>query len=117
MSDIENFILAIDKREIQFSELMQLIDENYTYQPAAFSNGVGSICVNNVAGENQGSCKLFAFAKLNNLSKEQTLLCFGEYYREDVLKHPEGDDHSNIRTFMKYGWDGIRFESDALVQK
>ena len=117
MNNVENFILAIGKRDIQFAELMQLIDESYTYQPTAFSNGLGAACVDNAAGQNEGSCKLFAFAKLHNLSKEQTLLCFGEYYREDVLQHPDGEDHSNIRTFMIFGWEGIHFEGNALIQK
>ena len=46
------------------------------------------------------SIKIFAFAKLNQLSKQNTLDCFGAFYREEVLKNPEGQDHMNIRTFM-----------------
>ena len=30
---------------------------------------------------------------------------FGEHYRS-VKENPEGDDHQNIRNFMKYGWEG-----------
>ena len=82
----------------------------YAFTPTAFANGE----LSNAAGENNGSCKLFSFAKLTGLTKEQTLACFGHHYTDHVLKHPEGTDHANIRNFMKHGWDGIRFEGEAL---
>ena len=34
---------------------------------------------------------------------------FGDYYRKDVLEHPDGTDHANIRAFMEVGWDGVKF--------
>ena len=71
----------------------------------------------NAAGENSGSCKLFAFAQLQNLSEAETLACFGAYYYEEVLENPEGTNHQNIRNFMITGWDGIHFEGEALVLK
>ena len=43
---------------------------------------------------------------LAGLSKEETLALFGGYYR-DVVATPEGDDHPNIRNFMKSGWEGV----------
>jgi hypothetical protein len=98
---------------IAFTETIAIIEENYTFTPTAFQNGNQ----HNAAGENSGSCKLFAFAKLQNLTPEETLACFGAYYFEDVLKNPEGNDHQNIRNFMKTGWNGIRFEGEALEQK
>ena len=52
--------------------------------------------------------------KLQNLSEEATLACFGAYYYEDVLKNPNGTDHQNIRNFMKTGWDGIAFYGSAI---
>ncbi|MDB4335190.1 HopJ type III effector protein, partial [bacterium] len=64
-----------------------------------------------------GSCKLFAFAKLQGFSKEETLTCFGGFYTKDVLGNPTGDDHQNIRNFMVYGWDGIQFQQEALKEK
>ncbi|MFK7815738.1 MAG: HopJ type III effector protein, partial [Gammaproteobacteria bacterium] len=39
------------------------------------------------------------------------------YYRDDVLQNPEGDNHQNIRNFMKTGWGGITFENDVLVAR
>lgn len=95
--------------QIEFSETMAVIDACYTYTPVAFKNG----SVLNKVGENEGSCKLFSFAKMHNLSKSETLSCFGEYYR-DVLKNPAGNEHPNIRNFMSEGWQGITFEHDAL---
>ncbi len=98
---------------IQFTEVIAYIDEHYDFTPSKFTNG-NTV---NEAGQNNGSCKVFSFARLNGLSKEETLHLFGEFYREDVLKNPEGTDHQNIRNFMQYGWDGIAFEGKALHRK
>jgi hypothetical protein len=112
---LETYInqLKQSPKTIAFAETIAIIEENYTFTPTAFQNGNQ----HNAAGENSGSCKLFAFAKLQNLTPEETLACFGAYYFEDVLKNPEGNDHQNIRNFMKTGWNGIRFEGEALAQK
>lgn len=96
--------------QVEFNEVMAVISANYHYQPCRFSNGD----LTNEAGSNEGSCKIFAFAKLHNLSQETTLACFGQYYREDVLLNPEGTDHGNIRNFIKQGWQGINFEGEVL---
>jgi hypothetical protein len=103
--------------EIKFDQVMQLIEENYTYTPTRFTNGHGDTQVINEAGSNEGSCKIFSFGQLNNLDEEQTLACFGNYYREDVLAHPENTDHANIRNFIQSGWAGIHFDNIALVEK
>jgi len=100
-------------QDIQFDEVMAVIASHYDYQPTRFRNGDTV----NEAGQNEGSCKLFAFARLNGLDPAQTLACFGDYYRQDVLQHPEGSDHANIRNFMLHGWDGIAFDGDALSPK
>lgn len=114
---MKNIVELVNKKDLKFVEVMQLIEANYTYKPTLFTNGVEADSVTNTAGSNEGSCKVFAFAKIHNLTKEQTLLLFGEYYRDDVLGNLDGDDHANIRTFMKYGWEGIAFESEALIKK
>jgi len=98
---------------IQFKDVIAYIDENYDFTPTQFRNGQ----MINEAGQNNGSCKVFSFAKLNDLTKEQVLFLFGEFYRDDVLKNPEGTDHQNIRNFMEFGWDGISFEGEALRKK
>jgi len=98
---------------LAFSELMGVIDLEYDYTPAAFTNG----SLSNAESENAGSCKLFSFAKLHGLSVDETLSCFGSYYRDDVLKNPEASDHQNIRNFMKTGWEGIQFDQVALIAK
>lgn len=43
------------------------------------------------------------FFCLNHLDEDSTLACFGSYYRDDVLKFPDGTDHGNIRRFMRDG--------------
>ena len=100
-------------QNITFPETIAVIEENYTFSPTAFENGI----LHNAAGENSGSCKLFAFAEMQNLSKAATLSCFGAYYQEDVLGDPDGTNHQNIRNFMKTGWDGIAFYGEALELK
>ena len=98
---------------ITFAETIAIIEANYDFSPTAFENGLQ----HNAAGENSGSCKLFSFAEIQNLSEAATLACFGAYYYEDVLKNPNGTDHQNIRNFMKTGWDGIAFYGTPLVLK
>jgi len=110
MNSIEKLRLAMTS--LQFSDTMDVIDALYDFTPTSFSNGN----TQNAAGENNGSCKLFAFAQLNDFTEPQTLALFGEYFR-DVLATPEGDDHQNIRNFMTTGWAGIKFDGIALVEK
>lgn len=104
---------------IEFNDVIDTIDKCYRYTPTQFSNGLDSdndICLINKPGENEGSCKIFSFAKIHNLNEDETLHCFGAYYRDDVLKYPDNEDHQNIRNFMKSGWAHIYFEKDALVE-
>jgi len=112
-----NITELVENQNLTFAEVMHVIEANYHYTPCAFTNGLGDDVVDNAAGKNEGSCKVFAFAKINKLSEADTLKLFSEYYREDVLKHPKANDHANIRTFMKYGWAGIQFEADALTSR
>ena len=98
--------------KMKFEDLMSIIDQDYEYTPAAFSNGE----VENSVDENQGSAKLFCFAAVNQLSALETLHCFGQHYQE-VLNDPKGDSHANIRNFITYGWEGLKFESPVLNKK
>lgn len=102
--------LSSNADEVSFEQVMQVISANYSYTPASFKNGE----LFNEAGTNEGSCKIFYFAKLNELTEQQTLACFGRYYREDVLQNPEGSDHGNIRNFINTARQGIEFHSIAL---
>lgn len=105
--------LTSEPLNIEFAETMAIIEAFYDYTPTAFTNGE----LENAAGSNEGSCKIFAFGKLNGLTEAQTLACFGRYYREDVLAHPEGTDHANIRNFIQHGWAGIEFHGEPLLRK
>jgi hypothetical protein len=100
-------------KEISFADTIAVIEHNYIFKPTAFKNGD----THNASGVNSGSCKLFALAQIQQLTKEETLACFGAYYFEEVLGDPEGTSHQNIRNFMIYGWDGIEFEGMALDLK
>ena len=115
MSTLADFLntLKTQPQNIQFQHTMDVIAANYRYKPTAFSNGN----THNAAGTNEGSCKLFAFAKIQELSQAATLACFGAYYFEEVLGDPQGTNHQNIRNFMQSGWDGIQFEGEALALK
>jgi len=96
---------------VLFSDTMEIINNNYIYHESEFSNGVDNKVINK-AGENEGSCKTFAFAKLHNFSQQQTLELFGEHYR-GVLLDPDGISHQNIRQFIKYGWEAVEFQREA----
>ncbi|TFH90536.1 HopJ type III effector protein [Vibrio ouci] len=113
--ELNNFLATLSETptEIQFEDTMAVIEANYEFVPTAFVNGDTS----NEANQNNGSCKIFAFAQLKQLDQAATLACFGRFYREDVLGNPDGDDHANIRNFIKYGWPGIKFEGESLSAK
>lgn len=95
-----------------FAEVIAYIEENYQYTPTAFKNGE----VINAVDQNQGSAKVLFFAKLNQMSKEDTLALFAEHY-QNVLENPAADSHQNIRNFMKYGWERVSFEGLVLEKK
>jgi len=112
---LEDFITRVkDGQSIGFQDTMDVISKYYEYRPTEFSNGIQLPLINE-AGRNEGSCKIFAFAKLHHLDRAQTLALFGDYYQKDVLKNPEGSDHQNIRHFMRDGWPGIVFKGEALT--
>jgi len=99
-----------DPTSVTLDDTLAAVAESYVFTPVAFTNGG----VRYQAGQNIRSCQLLAFAMLHKLTKEQTLNCFGGYYREDVLKNPQGTDHEPIRNFINHGWDGVKFETTPL---
>lgn len=112
---IEEFKNKLKKtpNSIEFFETIAVIESNYHFTPTAFKNGD----LQNNAGENSGSCKLLAFAKLQGFTKDETLTCFGKFYFDDVLNDPNGSGHQNIRNFIKTGFDGLTFVSEPLKLK
>lgn len=112
---LESFLqkLKNSPEDIEFNDTMSIIDSLYVFTPTSFKNDD----LINEADQNSGSCKIFSFARIHNFIPEQTLACFGSYYRDDVLNHPENSDHQNIRNFMKTGWSGIEFDSEPLTTK
>lgn len=113
--ELSTFLQTLEQspRDIEFDDTMAVIEQNYDFTPTAFSNGD----VHNEAGQNSGSCKVFAFAKLHNLPEHAALALFGSYYRIDVMQDPEGDSHQNIRNFILSGFDGLVFKGNALTEK
>ena len=113
--NLESFLekLKDNPKNTAFEDTISVIDSNYDFTPCEFSNGD----LLNAANQNNGSCKIFAFAKLHRLTEEETLHCFGDYYRKDVLEHPDANDHQNIRNFISTGWHGITYKNDALTPK
>ncbi|MDZ7900427.1 MAG: HopJ type III effector protein [Arcicella sp.] len=112
---IENLVekLQNNPQSIEFQEVIATIEKYCDFIPTAFQNGE----THNAAGQNSGSCKVFSFAQLQGFDEAQTLACFGAFYRNDVLENPTGDNHQNIRNFMKFGWSGIQFDGVALTLK
>jgi len=107
--------IAQQPETIEFTEAIATINAHYIYQDNGFHNGLDADALWNAPGTNTGSARIFAFAQQHGLDEESTLACFGRYYREDVLRFPDGNDHANIRRFMKHGWQGIRFEGEPLT--
>ena len=99
-------------QKLSFKEIIAYIDENFDYTASSFKNGA----LMNAENENQGSAKIFSFAKLNNLSIEDTLKLFAEHYQA-VFNDKEGSSHQNIRNFMEFGWEGVEFEKEVLQPK
>ncbi|WP_339459877.1 HopJ type III effector protein [Pseudomonas sp. EA_105y_Pfl2_R69] len=112
MSALNDFRAKLRSEHVTFAETLAFIAAHHDYQPSAFSNGQ----VANAAGQNEGSCKTLGLALLEDLSLEETLLCFGEHYRS-VLATPDGNDHGNIRALMDTGLAGVRFEQPSLQRK
>lgn len=96
----------------KFADVLAFIEARYQHNPTAFQNGTQF----NAATENQGSAKVFSFAKIEGLNAEETLSLFAEHYAS-VLATPGGTDHQNIRQFMQNGWDGVKFEGEALTAR
>ena len=109
---IDTLLTLLKENSIPFSKVIEFIETHYQHKPTAFKNGEAY----NEATQNQGSAKVFSFAKLHDLSADDTLYLFAEHY-QSVLAHPDAADHQNIRQFMLYGWPGIVFEGEALVAK
>mmetsp|Transcript_34913 Transcript_34913/g.53538 ORF Transcript_34913/g.53538 Transcript_34913/m.53538 type:complete len:212 (-) Transcript_34913:93-728(-) len=111
--EIFNANLEMSPKEIvKFQDVIDMIEENYETQILEFTNGD----ILNKQGENENSANILSYAALCELDKETTLLLWGEYYQE-VLKDPEGDSHQNIRNFMKYGWDGVKFDNGISLTR
>lgn len=106
------FLTAIATDGHQFAETLAFIEQWYDFTPSAFMNGT----VANAVDKNQGSCKVFALSQLLELSKEQTLQCFGEHYR-DVLATPDVDNHHNLRRVLNDGTGNITFDQFPLQAK
>lgn len=109
---LATFLAELKANKHSFKDVIEFIETYYLHQPTAFKNGE----TYNEATQNQGSAKVFAFAKLNKLSAADTLCLFAEHYKS-VLDSPTESNHQNIRQFMLHGWQGIAFEGEALVKK
>ncbi|MDY6981918.1 MAG: HopJ type III effector protein [Pseudomonadota bacterium] len=109
---LTDFLHSIESDTHAFSTTLAFINEWYDFTPTAFRNGH----VANTAEQNQGSCRVLAFALMNMLSSEQALKCFGEHYR-DVLATPDVDNHHNLRRLQKEGLVDIHFDGTPLRRK
>lgn len=112
---LADFFTRLRAGATDFEDTIAAINANYNYTPTRFSNGLSNTIINE-AGQNEGSCRIFAFAQLNQLTEADTLACFGRFYKE-VLNDPQGTGHGNIRAFMRDGWAGVKFDRQALVAK
>ncbi|GGA79337.1 type III effector [Neiella marina] len=114
MTKLQQLLEQLDQQadNIVFADVMATIDQHYDFTPSAFDNGG----IHNAAGENNGSCKVFAFGQLQQLNEQQVLALFGEHYAA-VKGNPDGSDHQNIRNFMAHGWAGIKLHAAPLTPR
>lgn len=110
---LNELLEELNRQPVDFKKVIEVIDAEYNFTPTRFSNG-NQI---NEAGSNNGSCKIFAFGQLHGLSEQATLNAFGDFYTQDVLQNPEGNDHQNIRNFIQSGWGGVKFDGSSLQPK
>lgn len=106
---MSNFLEQHKEEGFSFATVLAYIESKHQVHPTAFQNGD----IYNEATQNQGSAKVLYYAKLQDLSKEDTLSLFAEHY-QNVLENPLADNHQNIRQFMTNGWEGVKFEGEAL---
>ncbi len=111
---LTELLAGLQAERYDFEDVQAFIQAHYDYTPTAFENGLDADRVRNAAGQNEGSCRLFAFARHEGLGEEDTLRCFGRHYRH-VQADPAGQDHANIRQFMRHGWAGIHFDGNVLT--
>lgn len=110
--DVSALLNGVEQNAINFSQVIEFIDANYQFTPVKFINGL----LHNQVGENEGSCKVLAFAKLHNLTQVDTLKLFAEHFA-NVKATPQGENHANIRNFMFFGWQGFLMEKNPLSEK
>ena len=116
--DLDEFLGRVNRGEhVRFKDTMSVIQQYFDYHPTSFSSGDGADRIFNEAGANEGSCKIFAFARLHQLSEESTLSLFGHFYWTDVLQNPSEKTHKNIRNFIAYGWAHIKMDGSPLILK
>ena len=111
-SDVSALLNGLDKKAIGFNDVINFIDDFYRYTPVKFSNGDTV----NAPGVNEGSAKIFGFAKHHGLNQIDTLKLFGEHY-QSVLATPNGMDHANIRNFLHWGWNAFLMEKNPLTPR
>jgi len=111
-SDVSALLNGLQKKAIYFNDVISFIDDYYRYTPVSFVNGM----VHNNAGENEGSAKVFGFAKHHGLNQLDTLQLFGEHYAK-VMATPNGTDHANIRNFLHWGWQGFLMKENPLTPR
>lgn len=106
---VSALLYSIEQDNCTFANVIEFIDTHYHYIQVPFRNGV----LSNALGVNEGSAKVFGFAKLHGLNQLDTLKLFCEHYKA-VQATPLGQDHANIRNFLHYGWQGFYMSVNAL---
>jgi hypothetical protein len=69
--------------EVNFADVIKMLDEHYNYFAVSFTNGN----IVNKANENTGSAKIFSFGLMTRMDEATTLRMFGEIYRDLKRKY------------------------------
>ncbi|KAJ1637914.1 HopJ type III effector protein-domain-containing protein [Pavlovales sp. CCMP2436] len=91
---------------VMFAETLEAIDQAFEFFGTKFVNGA----VSSTSSENEGSSKVLSLSQLVGMTTDETLVCFGEHYR-DVVADPSGSSHANVRALMTTGLEAVLFSN------
>ena len=69
-TEISSLLIALKTNTLTFNQVIAFIETHYQHTPTAFKNGEAE----NDATQNQGSAKVFAFAKIHQLSASKRFI-------------------------------------------
>ena len=105
---LDTLISQLSADNLMFADVLAFIERHYHYQPQPFDNGP----LHNVAGENQGSCKILGVCLTGSLACDDVWI-FSTLYRHLNGRHKKTADKSTVFLGL-FGRDGVIRTLDPL---